>query len=48
MKRSGFILSLVAAALLPQWALAQAKPPVKIGYISILTGPWPVMAKPKS
>ena len=39
MKRTRFLLALMAAAVLPQWAHAQSKPPVKIGYISILTGP---------
>ena len=39
MKRTHFLLALMAAAVLPQWATAQSKPPVKIGYISILTGP---------
>ena len=39
MKRTRFLLALMAAAVLPQWAQAQSKPPVKIGYISILTGP---------
>ena len=39
MKRTPFLLALMAAAVLPQWANAQSKPPVKIGYISILTGP---------
>ena len=39
MQRTRFILTLVAAAMLPQWAIAQSKPPIKIGYISILTGP---------
>jgi len=39
MKRTRFVFALMAAAVLPQWANAQSKPPVKIGYISILTGP---------
>lgn len=39
MKKIFCALSLVAAAAMPATGLAQAKPPVKIGFISSLTGP---------
>lgn len=39
MKKIICALSLIAAAAMPSLGLAQAKPPVKIGFISSLTGP---------